>query len=107
MHTPGPWAERLHLGNKSQGRRVYVLHDDPLDTHDAICDLYVWQTPEQTRGNARLIAAAPNLLAALQEAQRWIAKLAADNDETGNVIGMRAVRILEANDAVIAKATGK
>lgn len=41
-------------------------HHNGLDMHDAICDLETWQTEEQTEANARLIAAAPELLEALE-----------------------------------------
>ena len=63
-HTPGPWKYAPHLC--SDGYRVFVPHEADNDQHDAIADLETWQTPEQTEANARLIAAAPDLLQAVK-----------------------------------------
>ena len=61
-HTKGPWsATRWAIGD---GWRVHVLHTADNDVHDAICDLDTWQSDDQTEANARLIAAAPELLEA-------------------------------------------
>ena len=49
------------------GWRVFVRHNADIDQHDAICDLETWQTEEETEANARLIAAAPDLLEALKQ----------------------------------------
>ena len=63
-HTKGTWkATRWNIGD---GWRVHVLHTADNDTHDAICDLETWQTDKETVANARLIAAAPELLEALK-----------------------------------------
>ena len=60
-HTPGPWSIRKH-------KRCYVKIDAP--SHNAIAKV-VWQmkfggTDDALEANARLIAAAPELLEALQ-----------------------------------------
>ena len=68
-HTPGPWVHATDIGQigsieTSDG--VVIAQAQPLvgDTDRAIRD-----------ANARLIAAAPELLTALEEAIRWIGRL--------------------------------
>lgn len=60
-HTPGPWAiERDHIGPRSQ-------NDDQsygMLIQVAYLERYDW--PENAEANARLIAAAPELLEALE-----------------------------------------
>ena len=53
-HTPGPWRVRYH---KSVPDQVAAVMSD----HELICAIY-------GEANARLIAAAPELLAALEQA---------------------------------------
>lgn len=82
QHTPGPWE-----------------HDGP--PHNII----VWSSPENricfltsdgpTEANARLIAAAPDLLAALKEAADFVQPF------------NRAEDLLDKIEAVIAKAEGR
>lgn len=72
-HTPGPW-----FVESSDKTPIYV---SPVDRHEqiAICNVLVideddesdsgeWVNGEQTKANAKLISAAPNLLADLTEA---------------------------------------
>lgn len=54
MHTPGPWQTQD------------VGHGHCIDPNIAWVGLTSKQAPEETAANARLIAAAPELLAALQ-----------------------------------------
>ncbi|WP_046382667.1 hypothetical protein [Pseudomonas veronii] len=75
-HTPGPWvvdpdsptdispADDLRLGIAS------ISHADEAGGR--------WEFGEQSKANAKLIAAAPNLLAALQLALDALAHCAAD-----------------------------
>jgi len=67
-HTPGQWTHAKHL--IGDGYRVFVDHGNGQDMHDAIADLETWQTDEQTEANARLIAAAPDLLEALERLEQ-------------------------------------
>lgn len=53
-HTPGPWVVLRHVG-------IYAGKDLVASIHSPI--------PEPTKSNARLIAAAPDLLAVVQELQ--------------------------------------
>ncbi len=65
-HTPGPWyansvrvigdAKGCDIG-AANGANVALVHYDPLDAE-----------PPEVKANARLIAAAPDMLAALKEA---------------------------------------
>lgn len=59
MHTPGPWImdERSESLKGSNGQRVVVWS----------CGLSFGNRTPETEANAKLIAAAPELLAALQE----------------------------------------
>jgi hypothetical protein len=64
QHTPGPWKVGQYLGRSTS----FCVHMDVgdkgrgLDIVDAVCGL----DTDQRRANARLIAAAPDLLQALQ-----------------------------------------
>ena len=83
QHTPGPWKhERMLLGNAKDRRSGFIVNGpdaNPLPVR--ICDIRC--TPESpfavSEANARLIAAAPELLAALKliyanagESPEWI-----------------------------------
>jgi hypothetical protein len=87
-HTPGPW----HIGVRTfhAGRDVYGPKGEPV----AVADDAITATPE-AEANARLIAAAPDLLAALQA-------IMGDPDAVDHILHLDAV----AADAAIAKATG-
>mgnify|MGYP003665319384 CR=1 FL=1 len=61
---------------------------------------------EEAEANARLIAAAPELLEQLKEARQYVAKVATNRDFDGANIALFASRRLERMDAAIAKATG-
>ncbi len=64
-HTPGPWAVSMPGGQTAfNGRRVTVTHNGSM-----IADPD-WNSPKANMANARLIAAAPDLLAALTDAIR-------------------------------------
>jgi hypothetical protein len=70
-HTPGPWSWGAAYGHHSVlieaegGKVVGTVRDcvqAGLDKHG----MHVWQQTEEGRANARLVAAAPELLEALQ-----------------------------------------
>ena len=85
-HTPGPWSI-----DAEPGQGVFVYGDaSPLDTDD-ICEVKWRASDETTLANARLIAAAPELLEALEE-------LCSTLGECGMTVRARAA---------IAKATGE
>jgi hypothetical protein len=96
-HTPGPWIEKEwtecltifpHKGNEDEpGYPLATVHKDPKHGF----------TADRARANARLIAAAPDLLAALENLLNPI--------EKGWKVDDMTVRIEEAR-AAIAKARG-
>ena len=107
--TPGPWfyAHR-ECADGFWRTQVFDLGGDAIATFD-------WYPFEKGDGviatsrdaNARLCAAAPDLLAALRESERWVAKLAADAPE--GMVGRANVlsRVLVQIAAAIAKAEGR
>ena len=76
-HTPGPWDVHYCAADTLE---IHPLADEDGDTVIAdICpqDCREPVTDAATRGaNARLIAAAPELLAALRSARAWVAQYA-------------------------------
>lgn len=98
-HTPGPW----HVGGTSDD--VWVQTADP--DANVICDI-IRRSPEQLTeedvANANVLAAAPDLLAALKAVQKWLMLSApVENSQSWNE------SFVKANDltcAAIAKAEG-
>ena len=78
-HTPGPWHEGSYRSIESQS--------------GTICEVYSHMGIAEADANQKLIAAAPELLAALE----WIV-----NQPTGSMYA----EVREAARAAIAKATG-
>ena len=96
-HTPGPWEEDVdyYLGN---GDRHHVRITAPvLDGADIA---QVWgENVEATEANARLIAAAPELLAACERLKVW-------DESRGEEEGARLIsEAASMARAAIAKAT--
>lgn len=60
-HTPGPWA--FHAPLPTQGIKHFIVHEKFGD----IAEVYLWDATEASEANARLIAAAPDLLEACQK----------------------------------------
>jgi hypothetical protein len=68
MHTPGPWK----VWKLSSGI-TYVCETEERGRHSHFCQVqtgYFWPEGEE---NARLIAAAPDLLEALRQSLDWMA----------------------------------
>lgn len=89
-HTPGPWEARPDSENAFSAWSVYAVNDQ---------NGYICTTSGNAKADARLIAAAPDLLEALRE----IAELPVSRE-------MQMYGDNKAADiarAVIAKATGK
>jgi hypothetical protein len=67
-HTPGPWQVGDGQGN---GHRDYIYCDDATGSAVATVELqYAPRNPLEQQANARLIAAAPDMLAALKKHER-------------------------------------
>lgn len=67
-HTPGPWeTEENSYGNEID---VYPVKDGPppIGRWAEICTVKDYENDEEMRANARLIAAAPDLLEAAHNA---------------------------------------
>lgn len=64
-HTPGPWAV-LNDGDDEYAPVVGI------EGGKRIADVYQCRTDSEATANARLIAAAPELLAALKLTERWM-----------------------------------
>ena len=110
-HTPGPWTsypcnlERYSRVITANGAMVQIAytglnhHDQVAMTKEVYGDRRTYGPGEETTANARLIAAAPDLLEALQ----WLVDILPDpdldNDELQRTWTRRA-------RAAIAKATG-
>lgn len=105
-HTPGPW--KLHCYSQLHGEYTIFAGGDTKDEADAIvCEVagglgVCLDGCIESDANARLIAAAPDLLAALIECQAFIA-----DSYTGTTQAERdAQPAWIAGQAAIAKATG-
>ena len=91
-HTPGPWNAFV-----GEDGGFVISPDDNL--HICLCSRSPWpQRGKESGANARLISAAPDLLAALNRLVHLTAILPPDMDEPGSA--MADAR------AAIAKATG-
>lgn len=104
-HTPGPWVvnreKYAHITNTMFAGIVadicYVAGEEPL----FVCTPTDWiVTADERLPNARLIAAAPDLLEALQDVLAWI-------DEIGAEAKRRDTERLAPARAAIAKAEGR
>ena len=102
-HTPGPWfVEADGAGVYVMTETMMVASPSPMDRHPTDSDEYI-DGPE-TEANARLIAAAPDLLDALQAIEPFIPTTsAADGGAAAYSANVRAADMVR---AAIAKATG-
>lgn len=101
-HTPGPWmVAGPSFGDPLPRYTTCVVteEDDDGEVVD-ICEFPVSDYDEQNEANARLIAAAPDMLEALEA----IVKSLADQDDEGMI--EHAQQMIDAR-AAIAKAKGK
>ena len=94
-YTQGPWTVDPSEARAMSGERIFkVIADRPYG--GLIADVSAWWVDtESARNNSRLIAAAPDLLAALEMASRIIAK-------GGSITGSQ----IEIIDSALAKAKG-
>ena len=98
-HTPGPWtARRMHTGGfdimDPRNRDVVTVYGGGVET-------------ESREANARLIAAAPDLLEALRQllSNAEIARHHLRNDEGGSLIGSALWDTIGQAERAILKAT--
>ena len=94
QHTPGEWKACFPVGNQPfVGNQSTVIAKDIGPRRDM----------DEAQANARIIAAAPELLVALTESLRWIAKVAADHDDDPHLSG-QALKMHDKTRAAICKA---
>lgn len=94
-HTPGPWT--LNRVAYSDASAVFVMSGK-----STVCEVYPRpQGAESREANARLIAAAPTMLAALEVIAAWTPS--ASPNEPG---GMSIMDAIDAARAAIARAKG-
>lgn len=93
-HTPGPWV--IEPGHSV----VFIRTADGSNIATTNCCHYWQEFTEQALANARLIAAAPEMLEALEEAVGCLS-------EYENEMLAPGVRILDGARAAIAKARGQ
>lgn len=104
-HTPGPWDYDRQLadnGDKSTemiGRGGHINEAVCIIPHDDITDAGY----EEVKANARLIAAAPELLEALKLCKAELRYYPGDTNKEGDALIDNAYNAAE---AAIAKATG-
>jgi len=94
-HTPGPWRARFHERNKKTSVGDWFFVDN---TENPIRLTGVKRKRLSAASNARLIAAAPDMLEALKMAEARLAELA--------INGPMSPTALSFVRAAIAKATG-
>jgi hypothetical protein len=99
MHTPGPWT-LMEFNSTSYRRQLEVVRDVPNESVAHVCTINEDLINNEAAHNARLIAAAPELLSALKA---MVASYDGIRDGlTSNVV----LEKLAAADAAIAKAEG-
>jgi len=100
QHTPGPWEAVIDSQTPSW---VWVA---PADWHTRVCRvvLYAYEKEEQ-QANARLIAAAPDLLAALEAGAECLVSWMEMADP--DYVREPDEQVLAAMRAAIAKARGE
>lgn len=77
-HTPAPWTANIarRIGNVAGGFSV-----EEASTGHVICGRAGWPTrAQESEANARLIAAAPDLLAAVKDYLAWGPMTGSDRD---------------------------
>lgn len=94
-HTPGPWKQAHVVSAYETKRRVIVAAEDSQYAGCPVGEVY-GTTDEDCKANARLIAAAPDLLHELREVLAWAR-------EENAPLRQQEIDSIE---AAIAKATG-
>lgn len=104
-HTPGPWKMRNRTGNHDWNNWRIAAEDGPGRV-GGICRLDESLTGEESEANARLIAAAPELLEALDDCiTNENATCIVQNDVAYMIRRFKAIN--QICRAAIAKATGE
>ena len=104
QHTPGPW----HLGSGNGEGSIYAENDRMrLETGGTtlypVCDIQTGWNTEEDQANARLIAAAPQMLAALRAALEAMG----DSYDATDAAGEEGAALWDQVAEAIATATGE
>ena len=106
MHTPGPWTSVPNGGDDPDERALFVGKNDAYGDFTVIADcrskFVAGEIGGDEASNARLIAAAPELLTALEEIVSWGEQATGNSMDAGNA--RECARIAR---AAIAKARGE
>jgi glutamate/tyrosine decarboxylase-like PLP-dependent enzyme len=98
QHTPGPW----HAEGPDMFGDFNICHPaDSLAVAGVVANL---RLPDEVAANARLVAAAPDMLAALQELSKLSDGIIVSGMSQSEMTALAAA--WERADAAIAKATG-
>jgi len=101
QHTPGPWFVQRHQESSTR-----AITTTPGSAKGDIANVWAGLGSKDVEADARLIAAAPDLLAALIEAKEQYAALLADSLQKSHKHLVEQSPVLVAASAAIAKATG-
>ena len=101
-HTPGPWDFTCEPTDKAANTEAVVVGPD---CHE-VCFVYGWREGEVVRANARLIASAPDLLAACVAARDYIGKHEVNDANKDDPATLAALDIVCRLTAAISKAKG-
>lgn len=99
-HTPGPWTTDDSLADEAGEFGIAILAKWQDGSAVRVADCPVGEVDPETYANARLIAAAPDLLAALRDLVENI------NDPTCSIDELRNDVSFADSRAAIARATG-
>lgn len=94
QHTPGPWEIQ------SDAKGVYgivVKQTSPIRTHQFIASLHDSMGEEERQANAHLLAAAPDLLEALEKIEWYLEGLA---NTHGNLLSAEGVSTLSCRNLI-------
>lgn len=85
-HTPGPWTAEVRITGKNRNGRQWVVCAGPeAKRYSPVAQVYQAWPSSKTEADARLLAAAPELLEALRPLAAWAA-LRPDGAEDAEVI---------------------
>jgi len=111
-HTPGPWEVAHYDGEEWYGCDVSVFARISSVNHRSVARIYgdgvLAHNPNNAErdANARLIAAAPEMLEALEKAVPWLGKMIADGGHLNSVLPRACEIALDQAEAAISKARG-
>jgi hypothetical protein len=108
QHTPGPWVTDLLPVEGDKTRKCFVFAGPDDETRKDICDVHNWRGKKQREANARLIAAAPELREAGENAAASLRNLLAQFKTSMTPADYAGrTKVLDALSAALTKAAGE